>query len=716
MTALTLARANWRVRVARIAGAGVRSGLRAPGGTSWRRALQLVRHGYFPHADRLYDLDRHGWDAYLSDRAHMLSWAVDWPFGGLIDEKLAFFFLMRRIGAPTPEVLGVVRQGRPLALDGRGDPRWVSRELAARGALVLKPSTSRGGGRGVEIWQTADDGALVNGSPVPVDEIDARVTRLHDALICEFVPPAAYSRTIWPTPNTVRIITMTASDGRPVVAATSHRFGRARSGAVDNFSGGGIMAIVDPETGVLSRGFHIADGRQHWVDEHPDSGAPMTGVVVPGWDQLVRGMLETAAKVPFLPLIGWDVLVTDDGYRIIEANRFPATDMMQIEAPMLPRPGVREFVSESGLLPGSPAPAPTNVHVRLPGVPTETLARLRWRKKQIWLARRLVRPRPSSFPEGRRTAIRRASAGFMPSSGPLYDWGGGHGYVTDRQRELTWKINWPFAGILDDKIAFAAMLHTLDAPTPPVLAVVRAGRVLGLGDPTRSGDWCLRHLREAGRLVLRPTRSGAGMGVAILDGSGGGPRINGRECTWPEISALLAELDDFVITPFVEQAPYSRRIFPTPNTIRMLTMVDEDTREPFLAGAVHRFGAERSGPVDNWSQGGMSAAVDIEEGTLGRAATPTSGGRPEWHDEHPDSGARITGVAVPGWAAVRDAVLDLARRTAFLPYVGWDVLVTEGGHQVIEGNKMSDVQLLQVHSSLLKDDKVRAFYRAHGIL
>lgn len=716
MSALTLARANWRVRLARMTVAGLRDGGRAPGGTTWRRAIQLARRGYFPHADRLYDLERHGWDAYLSDRTHMLTWALDWPFGGLVDEKLVFSFLMRRIGAPTPEVLGVVRRGRALPLDGDRDPLWLERELRSRGALVIKPSTSRGGGAGVQIWQAVDqDSALVNGAPTPVGSIGARVGRMHDALVCEYITPADYSTRVWPTPNTIRIVTIVPESGEPSVIATSHRFGRS-GGAVDNFSSGGVMAMIDPGTGVLGRAVHNDRGVPRWSDHHPDSGARIAGIAVPGWASIVAGVRQAAGALPFLPLLGWDVLVTEDGYRLIEANKFPATDWMQVEGPLLERPGVREFLAESGLADGGRAPAPTNVHVRMPGIPSETLARLRWRRKQLWLARRLVRPRAGSFPQGRPAAIRLARAGFMPSSGLLYDPAAPRtDYVTDRQRERTWAINWPFAGILDDKIAFGVMLDALGAPTPPVLAVIRAGRVLGLGDPSRSGDWLLRHLGDGGRLVLRPTRSGAGMGVTVLDGGGDAPTINGRECSWDDVLTRVAGLDDVVVTPFVQQAAYSQRIFRTPNTIRMLTMVDEEDGEAFLAGAVHRFGADRSGPVDNWSQGGVGAAVDTETGVLGRAASVATG-RVEWHDHHPDSGAPISGVAIPGWQEVRGAVLELARRVAFLPYVGWDVLVTDDGHQVIEGNKMSDVQLLQVHRPLLRDDRVRSFYERYGVL
>lgn len=65
---------------------------------------------------------------------------------------------------------------------------------------------------------------------------------------------------------------------------------------------------------------------------------------------------------------------------------------------------------------------------------------------------------------------------------------------------------------------------------------------------------------------------------------------------------------------------------------------------------------------------------------------------------------------------MRAGILALAGRLSFLPYVGWDVVVTERGHAVLEGNHYCDVNLLQVHGPLLRDERVRALYARHGVL
>jgi len=59
----------------------------------------------------------------------------------------------------------------------------------------------------------------------------------------------------------------------------------------------------------------------------------------------------------------------------------------------------------------------------------------------------------------------------------------------------------------------------------------------------------------------------------------------------------------------------------------------------------------------------------------------------DWHESHPETGARIEGTAIPGWAETRDRLLEIAETLSHIPYIGWDLIVTdEGGFQVIEAN------------------------------
>jgi hypothetical protein len=150
-------------------------------------------------------------------------------------------------------------------------------------------------------------------------------------------------------------------------------------------------------------------------------------------------------------------------------------------------------------------------------------------------------------------------------------------------------------------------------------------------------------------------------------------------------------------------------------------MIDPGTGEPFVASGTHRFGTRSSGHTDNWSAGGVSAGVDLETGELEAAVSPPAEGSSttEWLEFHPDTGARISGVALPNWDRVEGTVLDLAAEYGWLwPHVGWDVVVSDdrGSVAVLEGEPRSIDPDQQAHGPLLAEDRVRRFYEHHGVI
>jgi len=344
-----------------------------------------------------------------------------------------------------------------------------------------------------------------------------------------------------------------------------------------------------------------------------------------------------------------------------------------------------------------------------------TTPRGRWRTHY---ALSLVGRRRPVVPIGARRRLALGRQGFLPVSHVLYDLDTEEprDFLSDRERLETQRIDGRFADLLDDKLAFFLLLSRLGAPTPEVEAVLARGRIHPLAGGRDGRAWLRHRLAGGGRLVLKRVSGGGGSGILMLGSDEAGPVLNRERLGWDELWTRVEGLEDYIATTFVLQAPYAAAIAPgSTNTIRVLTIVDEDGA-PGIATAVHRFGTARSWPVDNWTQGGLSVAIDLETGRLGRGAVFPRAGELEWETHHPETGAAIAGTIVPGWAEVRAGILALAERLPFLPYVGWDVIVTDGGFTVLEGNHYSDVNLLQVHGPLLREPRVRKFYRQQGVL
>jgi Sugar-transfer associated ATP-grasp len=175
---------------------------------------------------------------------------------------------------------------------------------------------------------------------------------------------------------------------------------------------------------------------------------------------------------------------------------------------------------------------------------------------------------------------------------------------------------------------------------------------------------------------------------------------------------LAATGEPYIVTAAVEQHPDMASFLPeTVNTVRVL-MMREPGGEAFVADAVLRLGTSSSGGVDNFSKGGLSFSIDTAVGKIGQGRRKTGA----VFENHPDTGAPVSGCSIPHWLAVLDCCHAAMAQQPGLQYVGWDVVVARDGPVLIEGNNKSDVNLIQAHRPLLANARVRAFYERHGLL
>jgi len=268
---------------------------------------------------------------------------------------------------------------------------------------------------------------------------------------------------------------------------------------------------------------------------------------------------------------------------------------------------------------------------------------------------------------------------------------------------------------VNDKLSQSYLFERQGVGHPRVLSFIRSGHLLvpGTGGEQSAAEWLEALPETEQRLVFKPVSGLAGFGLFFLRWGLEGATINGTGLSHQQVVDVISSLDQYLVTEFAEQAEYARTIFgATPNTVRLLTLWDVDAGSPFVAAAVHRFGSVRSGLVDNFHQGrgGLSAAVCLDDGMLGPGAWLVAGGRVEMCDVHPDSSVRIEGVHVPHWQRVLAEATRLAAALPQVPYIGWDLIVTESGPSWIEANCPPSVAPWQVHHPLLADPRARAFY------
>lgn len=349
-------------------------------------------------------------------------------------------------------------------------------------------------------------------------------------------------------------------------------------------------------------------------------------------------------------------------------------------------------------------------------------------KRPLWYLKKLLawqREAPLNTPISQRIDMWRR--GYRASSYALHDLYAPHAseYLPDRVRVKTlfsqkkmstFFINGPFAhSVLNDKLLFSALLaHKL--PIPRTLALIERGQTFVYGQDIEDSQDVLDLVRTHRSVILKPSGGSRGAGIYRLDRE---PELtlNGSAVTPEHVRQHVQKLDDYLVTETAQQAAYARAIYPdAANSLRIMTFIDPDTNEPFIACGFHRFGTPESKPTDNWSRGGLISRIDLKTGVVGPGVkhVERTGGKLIRESHHPDTEARIEGVQIPRWHEVCEGLLETVRTFPFFLYVGWDVVVTEKGFVVIEGNKNPD--FVQVHGGWLNDPKMRRFYEYHQVI
>jgi len=324
----------------------------------WGERMQAWRLGFNSVSWKIYDLPENDPSQYLPDfPAIVKGYRINGFFNSIISNKLILSRLLAAHQVPHPAVVSVVLGGKLYEEDAAFEADMsavLSRTLERYPSQVFRP-TWTGSGQGVFFLRKEDGRLALNNQEISLEEVCTLVSQLDRYMATEFLQQDTYAQEVYPdTANTIRILTLWDLDlGEPYVAGIVHRFGTADSGLLDtwNRGAGGLCAAIDQATGRLGKAVQRSrDNRMIWHSVHPDSGAVIEGLRVPELGRYIQGTLKTAARLPYCPMIGWDVLPTQEGFSILEANTQPGIALMQVHKPLLEDRRTKRFFQHWGLV------------------------------------------------------------------------------------------------------------------------------------------------------------------------------------------------------------------------------------------------------------------------------------------------------------------------------------------------------------------------------
>lgn len=314
--------------------------------------------GFMSRSALLYDLDRSDPSLYVSDLQRMFrnKRMVHARLQEIINNKFSTHLLLSRMDVPSPVLKGIYSRGWVHHFPGQGKVPVVEYLTGMSvGEIVFFKVFAGAEGKNIyAITKLDGDRVEMNGQPTSLRMAAKVFTDQTRPFIIEAgIIQHPKMNELYPhSVNTIRALTIpdVEKNEEPYIALAVQRIGCDRSQPSDNWSRGGLSARVDLETGILSRATRLPDEDvKEWFDSHPDTGAPITGVQLPLWEETREMILRAAREVSFLEYIGWDIVIGPDGPLVLEANINTGVNVFQSHQPLLSDPKVRAYYTSRGV-------------------------------------------------------------------------------------------------------------------------------------------------------------------------------------------------------------------------------------------------------------------------------------------------------------------------------------------------------------------------------
>lgn len=271
---------------------------------------------------------------------------INKDYGILFADKQLMYVYFNKYLEYFPTLYFYIENGR----FPRKDFRTLLTILKLDNKLILKQTRSYGG-KNVHLLEYIAKNYYYDGERVTSIKLKHILCKLKsNYIITEYVKQSTYASNINRTSvNSMRIMTLYDRDTNKCwIGGVTHRFGTKNSGFVDNVTRGGLSASVNIETGYLEKALlYEKDTRE--ITHHPDTNVAITGTKIDNWELIQSKILELAKQATRTPYLGWDVVSTKDGFKILEINECADIHLIQYHTPPLKDERNRAFFEKYGI-------------------------------------------------------------------------------------------------------------------------------------------------------------------------------------------------------------------------------------------------------------------------------------------------------------------------------------------------------------------------------
>lgn len=306
----------------------------------FKKRMWALKRGFCVDKINMYKLTEDNYKDYLSDYDYYRIFPLNNRYAMWINDKLTMKYTLYKYNEFLPDYYANVdidgtytylmdySEKNSKNIDG------IIELLKKKGKLAVK-KVAGAAGEGFYELSYYNNEFSVNKGPYSKEELKKFLQELRGYLFTEYIEQHEIYKKIWgKSIHTLRVQTVREKD-RPIECLYSYiRWGSKNLMNCVGDVGPGVTAVVNKETGEIAKGFYQNENRE-WIDckEHPDTGVDITGEV-PHWEYILEKCMEMHEYMNELEYMGFDVIVTDNSFKICEINSHSGIRAVQYEYPL----------------------------------------------------------------------------------------------------------------------------------------------------------------------------------------------------------------------------------------------------------------------------------------------------------------------------------------------------------------------------------------------
>lgn len=304
------------------------------------------RRGFLSSRINVYGLTEENYKLYLSDFDYYKLYPINDKFKCWIDDKLTLRYILEPFKDYLPKYYYQLKSNRVIKLmdcskNYSNDINGIINLLKDEEMLAIK-LIAGSLGKGFYKVSYFNNIFFINDKKVSEKNIIDFLNELDNYIVTEYIKPHKEISTIYDkAPNAMRLL-IANEDGDPKIISSYIRFGTENSGMIEHIRSGGVMANIDLTNGNFGNGKIYRNGFLTDCLNHPDTGERIEGKI-PNWELILCKTKEIVEYVPQLKYGGYDIVVTDDGFRILEINSHSGIGLLQTYTPLMKNKDSKEF-------------------------------------------------------------------------------------------------------------------------------------------------------------------------------------------------------------------------------------------------------------------------------------------------------------------------------------------------------------------------------------